>query len=261
VTDGIAVEPYMINRYRSRDQDGSEASQTVAQAGEKRHSLGARITGKKVPWLPGVDFTFEQVIQFGDTMPLTGVNAGRDLDISAYAGAWGVGYTFSDVPWSPRIGYQYAVASGDSDNTDSDNDTFDHLYPTGHARLGYMDFHAWQNIRAHKIAFTAKPTKKLLLKADLWLFEADQISDTLYGVVGGVTAAGHGARLTNFKTGAPLNDREYDQELDLVFKYKLFKNFGVVGGWSHRWTDDFVEDQRGNDADADWIWLQTTLKF
>jgi hypothetical protein len=50
--------------------------------------------------------------------------------------------------------------------------------------------------------------------------------------------------------------------LDLVFKYKLFNNFGVVGGYSHYWTDDYIEESRGgDDADADWLWLQTTVKF
>ena len=250
----------MINRFRSRDQDGSEST-AGAFAGEERYTLGLRIAGKKVPWLPGVDFKAEQMYQFGDTEPIAGINAGTDMDISAYAGAWGVGYTFGDVAWSPRVGYQYAVASGDEDHADGDNDTFDHLYPTGHARMGYMDFHAFQNIRAHKVEFSAKPSKKLLLKADMWWFAADKISDTQYGVVGGVASGGHAARLTDFKTGAQITDREYDQELDLTVKYKLFKNFGTVLGYSHRWTDDYVEDTRGNEADADWIYLMTVMKF
>ena len=276
VTDGLAVEPYMINRFRSRDQDGVDSG--AITAGEQRYTLGARIVGKKIPWLPGVDFKLEQAWQFGDTNPTTGINAGTDMDIDAFAGAWGVGYTFSNVAWSPRIGYQFAFASGDDNVTDDDLETFDHLYPTGHARLGYMDFHAWQNIEAHKIEFSAKPTKKLLLKADLWFFEAAEEEDTRFGVVGGLGSSaggmgGRGAVPVDARTGLPIRDDEYGTELDLVFKYKLFKNFGIVGGYSHYWTDDFIENAigaggRGNaatgggdDADADWIWLQTTVKF
>ncbi|KKK59410.1 hypothetical protein LCGC14_3034670, partial [marine sediment metagenome] len=73
---------------------------------------------------------------------------------------------------------------------------------------------------------------------------------------------GNTARKNNPATGLPITDDEYGQELDLVFKYKLFKNFGVVGGYSHYFVGDWIEDFRGgDDAGADWIWLQTTLKF
>jgi len=266
VTDGLAAEPYMLNRFRSRDQDGGDG---VLVAGEQRFTLGARITGKKIPSLPGLDFKLEQAWQFGDTNPVTGINAGTDMDIDAFAGAWGVGYTFSNVAWSPRIGYQFAYASGDDNVTDDDLETFDHLYPTGHARMGYMDFHAWQNIEAHKIEFSCKPTKKLLLKADMWFFEAAEEEDSRFGVVGGLGSSTGGARMggnatvaTNPRTGLPIRDDEFGQELDLVLKYKLFKNFGVVAGYSHYWTDDYIEESRGDDdTDADWLWLQTTVKF
>jgi hypothetical protein len=270
VMDGLAAEPYMLNRIRSRDQDGGDTLPgALITAGEERYTLGARIVGKKIPSLPGLDFKLEQAWQFGDTNPVTGINAGTDMDIDAFAGAWGVGYTFSNVAWSPRIGYQFAYASGDDNVTDNDLETFDHLYPTGHARLGYMDFHAWQNIEAHKIEFSCKPTKKLLLKADLWFFEAAEEEDSRFGVVGGLGSSTGGAQMggnatvaTNPRTGLPISDDEFGQELDLVFKYKLFKNFGVVGGYSHYWTDDYIEESRGNDdTDADWLWLQTTVKF
>jgi hypothetical protein len=257
VADGVVLEPYMINRFESRDRDGNEGA--AAGNGEHRYTFGARIAGKKIPSLPGVDFTLEQMVQTGDTEVSTEL---FERDINAFAGAWGAGYTFSDVAWSPRIGYQFAYAEGDSNPNDRDNDTFDHLFPTGHARLGYMDFHGFQNIQAHKIMLSAKPSKKLLLKADLWFFEADEEVDNWYGVVGGSFGAGNTARKTNPATGANITDDEYGQELDLVFKYKLFKGLGVAGGYSHYFVDDYIEDFRGGDeSGADWVWLQTTLKF
>jgi len=258
VADGVVLEPYMINRFESRDNDGNESTVGAGNR-EERYTLGARIAGKKIPSLPGVDITLEQTIQFGET-EVAGTLLDRDID--AFAGAWGAGYTFSNVAWTPRIGYQFAYAEGDSNPTDNDNDTFDHIYPTGHARLGYMDVHGWQNIQAHKIALSAKPTKKLLLKADLWFFEADDEKDSWYGVVGGSFGAGNTARATNPLTGANITDDEYGQELDLVFKYKLFKGFGVAGGYSHYFVGDYIEDFRGgDDSGADWFWLQTTLNF
>ena len=83
------------------------------------------------------------------------------------------GYTFKNVPWTPRIGYGYVWASGDDDPNDGDNETFSHLYPTQHATMGYIDFHSWQNIRDHQAHLTLKPTKKLLVKLDYHEFRAD----------------------------------------------------------------------------------------
>ncbi len=257
VTDGLKAEPYMIIRNRSRERE------IVADiAGEQRYTAGVRIHGKKIPSLPGVDFTLEQAWQFGRVEAISG----RSTDIDAFAGAWGVGYTFSNVPWSPRIGYQFAIASGDDDSADRDAETFSQLYPTGHARLGYIDFHGWQNIQAHKIMFSAKPTKKLVLKADLWFFDNDEENDAWY-TVGGAARTGNSA--AEAKASRTNRDDTYGQELDLVFKYKLFKNFGVVGGYSRYFVDDFIKDSvnggvggtLNNDSDTDWFWLQTTLKF
>ena len=258
--EGVIVEPYLIIRDRSHN--------TASSAGEKRWTTGARIVGKKIPWLPGVDFKAEQAWQTGEVRAigtLTSFSNRSSQPISAFAGAWGVGYTFSSVPWSPRIGYQYAFASGDDSPDNGSDTTFAQLYPTGHARLGYMDYHAWQNIRAHKIEFSAKPTKKLLLKADLWFFEADEEVDDWYGVGG--TTTRNGGDQTTIQTGAGTTqlitiDDEYGQELDLTVKYKLFKNFGVVAGYSHYFSGDFMEDtNNGLDRDADWMYLMTSMKF
>ena len=259
VTDGLDLQPYFIIRNRSRDAD---ASRGPGAAGEQRYTAGARIAGSKIPSLPGVDFSLEQAWQFGRVEPTTY----RSTDIDAFGGAWGAGYTFSNVPWSPRIGYKFVYASGDDDTADRDAETFSQLYPTGHARLGYIDFHGWQNIEAHKIEFSAKPSKKLLLKADLWFFENNEENDSWYTVGGGPRG---GFSAAQAKAASTNRDDTYGQELDLVFKYKLFKNFSVVGGYSRYFVDDFIEDSvnggvggtLNNDSDTDWVWLQTTVKF
>jgi hypothetical protein len=264
--EGVIAEPYLIIRDRSHD--------TGVVAGEKRWTSGLRIAGKKIPSLPGFDFKAEQAWQTGvveaigssaTTVGATG-NANRSSEsISAFAGAWGAGYTFSNVGWSPRIGYQYAFASGDDTPDNGGDDTFSQLYPTGHARLGYMDIHGWQNLRAHKIELSAKPSKKLVLKADLWFFEADEEVDDLYGVTGATTRNGGHTVVHRVGEGGTRTvniDDEYGQELDLTVKYKLFKNFGVVAGYSHYFVGDFMEDtNNGLSRDLDWAYLMTSLKF
>jgi hypothetical protein len=260
--EGIVAEPYLIVRDRSssdrKDFDDSGSTPTGNLAGEdERWSVGLRLVGKKIPSLPGVDFTLEQTWQFGETQTASKVHE----DIQAFAGAWGVGYTFSDVAWSPRIGYQFAFASGDDRPGAGSAKTFSQLYPTGHARLGYIDFHGWQNIQAHKIAFSAKPSKKLLLKADLWWFEADEEVDNWYSVAGGTNRIGGDNFISSTGRTGSIDD-EYGQELDITVKYKLFKNFGVVGGYSHYFAGDFMEDtNNGTDRDSDWAYLMTSLKF
>ncbi|MCP4001395.1 MAG: alginate export family protein, partial [Gammaproteobacteria bacterium] len=256
---GVIAEPYLIIRNRSRDADGSRLG-TVA--GEQRYTVGARIHGKKIPWLPGVDFTFEQAWQTGKLESGLGAGSARSQDINAFAGAWGAGYTFSNVPWTPRIGYDFVYASGD-DNAGASgrNNTFSQLYPTGHARLGYIDFHGWQNIEDHQIHLTLKPTKKLVFKADYHMFSAAEDGDNWYSVGGGINALG-----TSLGAGS---DDEYGDELDLTLKYQMFKHLGVTVGYSHYFIDDAIEDYAngaingtGNfDGDTDWFYIQSVVKF
>ncbi|GAX60456.1 hypothetical protein SCALIN_C11_0067 [Candidatus Scalindua japonica] len=255
VLEGLTVEPYIAIRNRSRDADGDRSPDfatlppgaSTAIGGEQRYHVGGRLVGKNIHWLPGVDFTFEQAWQFGRTEAVTY----RSQDIDAYGGAYDIGYTFKDIPWSPRIGYSYVFASGDDDPTDGDNETFSHLYPTGHATMGYIDFHAWQNIRDHQGHLSFQPTKKMLVKVDYHNFSAADRLDDWYTVGG----AGRGVG------GSSVSDN-YGDEIDVTVKYKLLKNFGVVAGYSKYMAGKFVEDARGGDrGDTDWFYLQTTMKF
>ncbi len=255
--EGVIAEPYLIIRNRSRDADGSRTGGAVA--GEQRYTYGARIAGKKIPWLPGVDFTFEQAWQFGKIEGMT-TGSYRSQDIRAFAGAWGGGYTFSNVPWTPRIGYDFVYASGDDNGSpDGRNNTFSQLYPTGHARLGYIDFHGWQNIEDHQIHLTLKPTKKLVFKADYHMFSAAEDGDHWYNVGGGTNA-------TSLGLG---QDDKYGDEIDITLKYQMFKHLGVTFGYSHYFIDDAIEDYANGaingtgsfDGDTDWVYIQTVMKF
>jgi hypothetical protein len=216
--------------------------------------------------LPGVDFTFEQSFQTGHILgpdgrfPNATEAAYRSNSIDAHAGAYSVGYTFKNVPWTPRIGYSYVYASGDDDPNDGDAETFDHLYPTQHATMGYIDFHSWQNIKNHQAHLSFKPTKKLLVKVDFHNFKAYDRLDDFYNV-GGV---GRGV------AGTSQSDN-YGNEIDVTLKYKLLKNFNVVAGYSKYMVGKFIEDSRGtpvaggsingDGGDTDWFYIMTTMKF
>ncbi|MFQ5686880.1 MAG: alginate export family protein, partial [Candidatus Scalindua sp.] len=140
--------------------------------------------------------------------------------------------------------------------------------PTGHAQLGYMDNAAWQNIEDHQIHFSVKPTKKLVIDLKGHFFSLDEEADAWYGVAGGTGWGGGRARIrrgadTVLKNGVLRDvDDDLGQEIDATLKYKLFKNFGVVAGYSHYFADDFIQDTGNNiDRGSDWAYLQTTVKF
>ena len=236
----------------------------------------------------GLDFTIESAWQFGKVegrrsglalQPRDVVTPGtfglgiaeyQSNVIQAFAGYAGVGYTFKDMPWSPRVGAAYVWASGDDRPLTGSAKTFDHLYPTGHAQLGYMDQAAWQNIRDYQVHLSAKPTKKLALDLKLHFFRLDEVEDAWYAVPGGTGYGGGravirgGANVYTSDGGSTFHDVDPDlgQEVDFTVKYKLFKNLGIVAGYSHYFADDFIEDTgKGIDRGIDWAYLQTTLKF
>jgi hypothetical protein len=270
------------------------------KSGEQRYTFGFRFAGKNMPELPGLDFTIEPAWQFGKTEGLrpgdfdkrqqsytetvgwtplglfphdhtVPYSTGNTVSqtIQAFAIHAEVGYTFKNVPWTPRIGYAYSFASGDDKPNQGSSKTFDHLYPTGHAHNGYMDITGWQNIKDHQIHLNIKPTKKLVVDAKLHFMSLDESADALYSVAGG-TGYGGGRGVNRWGSDSFVNnggmlenvDNTLGQEIDLTVKYKLFKNFGVVAGYSHFFADDWIEDTgAGLDRGVDWAYLQTSVKF
>ena len=271
---GNLIEPYVIIRAQSTDEDRS-TTPNVTQTPEKeqRYTLGFRAAGKNIAGLGGFDYTIEPVWQLGkaevlgqlatgDNSPTGTGSRNRTQNISAFALHAEAGYTFKNIPWTPRIGYAYSFASGDDEFNVGGLKTFDQLSPTQHAHNGYIDAVGWQNIRNHQIHINLKPTKKLVLDAKIYFFELDEEADNWYSVGGGTVRRGADV-FVDPKTGVTRSvDDELGQEIDITLKYKMFKNFGIVAGYSHFWAGDFIEDTgAGVDSGVDWFYLQTTVKF
>lgn len=99
-------------RYRNES-----AEFVQAEATELRHTIGIRYFKKpKEEW----DWDVETAWQWGEF--------GRD-DIRSWSIATNTGYTFKSVPYSPRIGMQMNVSSGDSNLNDRRLGTFNALFP------------------------------------------------------------------------------------------------------------------------------------
>jgi len=109
----------------------------------------------------GFDWDTEAMGQFG---------AIGSKDIRAwYAGAI-AGYTFKDVGWSPRVGLQFDIASGNGDPRGGTLGTFNPLFPNGYY-FTLAGFTGFPNIIHLKPSLTVRPTpasKLMLAVAPQW---------------------------------------------------------------------------------------------
>lgn len=263
--NGHEIEPYLLYR-RSKGgpeidpvdsairpfprPDGLQGS--TRRTNEERTTLGVRVHGKLVS-MPGLEYTGEFVTQFGS------VNGDgiENLDIEdAFGGYAEISYTKEDWSWKPQIGYAFHFASGDDDPNDDEIGTFDQIYPLSHAYLGYIDFQGWQNVIGHQFTLSAKPLEKMLAKIDFHFFELEEDNDAWFGASG----APNGGFRSAAVSGADA-DKEIGQEIDVTLKYKLFERLNVTMGYSHFFAGDMIDDVTGDDDDADWFYLMTSLKF
>lgn len=209
------------------------------------HDFGFRVDGK-IPDFEAIDYTLEAHGQFGDF---------GDQTHKAYAVAMRGGYTFNDLDWKPRFGFEYDHASGDDDPTDNDHDTFDNLYPTNHwqGNYGFADLVSWQNM--HDIRFNVKvaPTPKLTVQVDYHWLMLDEAEDGWYLANGLLATPRPGA-------GYDDDDDDLAQEVDLTVSYQLYKNVGILAGYSWFGAEDWVDNNVG-DIDTNWVYLQTTVTF
>lgn len=152
------------------------AAYAQGTARERRHSLGARWSGRRAGW----DWNTEAVVQGGRF----GTGA-----IRAWTLASDTGYTWRDRRGSPRLGLGLNVASGDGDRDDDDLGTFNPLFPRGNyfselALLGPRNFY-----NVHPFV-TVHPRADLSLTIDLDLFWRLRPGDGVYAPGGRVLRDG-----------------------------------------------------------------------
>ncbi len=160
------------------------------------------------------------------------------------------GYTFKDVPCTPRASIGYDYASGDGSPTDSSVGTFNQFFPLGHAYFGYIDVVGRQNIHAVHARGDFKPLDKLKVWVQFYSFWLDDGKDVLYN-------AG-GAGIRRDVTGGSGN--YVGSELDLAAKYQLDHHSAFLGGYSHFWPGAFVKGTGPNDA-IDFFYVQYQFIF
>lgn len=202
-------------------------------------TLGTRVKSNPKDW-DGFEFDTELAFQIGSV---------QALDLMAFAAHAGAGYTF-DLPLKPRVYVEYSYASGDSNPTDQDDNTFQNLFPTNHKFYGYMDLFSWQNIHNPAIYTRITPMENLTLNADFHMFWLATTEDAWYRANG----------LTRVRPITPGASSFVGSEIDLTANWKPFECLGFGVGYSHFFAGQYVDDT-GPASDADFVYVQASVKF
>lgn len=225
---------YLLGRLLADDDFASESGGPLGP--RKDGTVGIR--GKGKAWF--ADYSGELVFQFGDQ---------NGDDVRAWAVVATAGVTF-DHDWKPRVGFEYAFASGDGDPSDGNLRTFDPIFPFGHLYHGHADLVGWRNVHAFMMALRAQPAKEVSVHLDVHAFRLAEEEDAW------LSAAGTAIRRD--PTGAA--DPWVGYEIDLYARWKLLERLEFWAGYSHFFAGGYVADT-GDDADQDWVFFQVALNF
>lgn len=212
---------------------------SLASGDEERYTAGLRLAGK-CP-LTGVEYDAEGGWQFGDS---------GERDINAWFAAVEVGYTWTDVTTKPRAYLGFDYASGDKDAADNKVQTFNQLFPLGHAYLGYIDVLGRQNVVDFSQGVSCWPMEtKLQVRVDHHVFHRAETSDAVYSVGGGV-----------FREADAGTASEIGSEIDLTANYKFSRSTTLSGGYSRFIAGSFIE-QSGPSSDVDFVYASAQYTF
>jgi len=234
-----AVPKHEFDAYfLGRDQgDDSFTNELGTKGNLSDRTVGARFKGTPDRF----DYTGEAAWQFGR-------KAGQQ--VRAWAMATTAGYTF-DHTLKPRLGAEYTFASGDSNPSDNKVQTFDPLYPFGHAYQGYQDIFSWKNGHDFKGSVSIDPKPDWRVQADFHHFMLHHSFDAWYDATGA-------AIIPRLTTGAPSKD--IGNELDLHVKGKFREVITLWFGYSHFYAGSYVKTTTTR-GDRDWAFAQAAFNF
>lgn len=217
----------------------TQASFQGISGAEDRQTLGARLGGK-LPW--GLDTDLEAAWQFG-----------RFADQAIQAG-----FVASELGYQPEglaafgrprfiLGADYA--SGDGSRTDRTLQTFNQLYPLGHAYYGIADLLGRQNAIDLQTGLSLTPLPGLSASLRAHQFLRASTVDDVYGVGGAALRSGN-------KSLSPA----LGTELDLILNYKADSHLSFEAGYSHVFPGAFMAES-GPAEGLDFAYLSTSYVF
>lgn len=228
------LDSFLLVRH---DRDNELRGEVTSHRGQlKEATVGNRFKGKR----GGLDYGLEWAYQFGSR---------AHEEILAWALHTKAGYTFGRCPWKPRVGLEFNHGSGDGDSSDGEVNNFSNLFPTNHIHYGYMDFASLRNMNNLRFSVETQPHGKWRMELSYHAFFLDSNKSAWFN-------AGEAV----IRPATPGASRTVGQEIDLLANWKVSKQVGLLAGYSHFFAGPFVDDS-GADDDADFFYLQTTLKF
>jgi len=136
-----------------------------------------------------------------------------------------------------------------------DLETFNQLFPLGHAYFGYIDVIGRQNIiDLHpglelQLLKEARHAKKVTLRAEHHLFWRESDDDAVYSAAGTVLRADNGS-------GAAY----IGQETDLLLNWQIDRHWSAYVGYSHFFPGDFIQET-GPAGDIDFVYAALQFTF
>ena len=210
---------------------------------ENRQTMGGRVWGNIG------ESTFFYDAEFGYQVGDVG---GADINAFMFASFLGRPFRALDRAQTLRLGFGYA--SGDDDPGDNKVETFNQLFPLGHAYLGFIDTIGRQNVI--DVSLMGKTDVLWGVKARLALhyFWRASTDDAVYNAGGGVVRPGNAG-----------NSADVGGELDLLLSRRFGAHFFTNLGYSHFFAGKFIEQAAetpaflGADQDIDFVYL--TFKY
>lgn len=237
---GSQLEGYFLSL--NKTARGPIAMSPAVAAGSDTYTIGARFYTNPKPW----DLDVEADYQFG--------RAGAHGDISAWSIAVEGGYRFA-CPTAPRLYVGFDAASGDRDPANPDKQTFNQLFPLGHAYFGYIDVIGRQNIvDIHpglelELLKNKQYVQRMTLRSDYHFFWRESTADAVYNAAGGVLRAGPGN-----------NDSYIGSELDLLLNWQINRHLATYVGYSRFFSGSFI-NHTGPSQDINFCYAAVQFTF
>lgn len=211
-----------------------------------------------------IAYSAEGIAQFGTADTAYWGTPGEDnSNVKAFAAALTFDFIAVFNDHTLRFGAGWDYASGDSDPTDNDFQTFRSPFPFGHKYNGFADQVGWRNL--HNPYLSAQWTWKkpgvvdsLSVLIQLHNFQRENDDDAWYNPGGGAV-----------RLGSPNESDLIGNELNLVVSLKVNRWVGFEVGWAHFFAGRFVKQTAtgsgpgsdNEDSDMDFAWAQLTLGF
>jgi hypothetical protein len=199
---------------------------------------GLRVLDARLRWQPA---------PAGSNGPFLAAEVARQthsrFDMRAWAVAGEAGYVFADSAWAPTISYRFAHFSGDDAST-ARFERWDPLLSGGNGETwvqGINHFKVFQNsnLVAHRVQARLRPTPKVELVPQLWLFRADSTTN-----LGGNPALSF------------LPSKDLGTEINMTAKHFVSRNVMLQGHVAATFAGSAVKDALGPSSSP---WVSTML--